>query len=625
MATRYHDIDTPMDAPLPEANLTLAEELTSKVSEFTQVIGRHNPYSMRGLVARPMFVLRELAHRGTDCEHEKECGMTRRESLRRWTSLRTRGVASLLVIASMVVFAMPGIRGALAQVIISDRHAEVIAQGVDTIPSGQVVWRVSQGNAPIATASAKATYPLGFVFVPQGKVQVDFSGSGDRVVLQDGEALFQRAGTEQGRKGTDTTAAAYLGIELVPAAQANAGANGSQVLTASAPFPAPSGDHDINLVRDVLQGAEDGLLPGSANPIYLYVTTGDLKVETADGNHTPLNAGQGGLFTGQLKIHAGPTNGAKYLAAIIGDEVAKGAGTGGGAGTGTGTNGQNKVTPVPVATTAGPGATPVTPTDTGSLQVTVHQCPADANPPAGDFTHCKDVDAGAGAVVQDVTLGTTFPLASAPMRPAMTFNYLWDKIPVSSYTLDPKLPGSVWTLVNYGIVGPQTHTDIFDVKAGQTTFVEAFVYASAGTPAPSGSGAGMGIGQLRVTVYQCAADPSGGDTSSCMTTDAGPNATVQNVALTSAFLVQLAPARDGVAYVWATIPADDYRLDAFVDPPSTDLTYVTVAGPPPTGGTGAFAVAVGGTTDVGVYIYPATGSSMPTETPTVEPIGSPTP
>lgn len=530
-------------------------------------------------------------------------------SNKHWTSIWMRSAVSLLAIASMLMFAMPGIRSALAQVIVSDRHAEVIAQGVDTMPAGQVVWRVAQGSAPVAPSSAKATYPLGFVFLPQGKMQVDFSGSGDRVVLQDGEASFQRAGTEQVRKGTDTAAAAYLGIELVPADQANVGANGSQVLTASAPFAAPTGDHDVNLVRDVLQGAEDGLLPGSVNPIYVYVTTGDLKVETADGNQTPLTAGQGALFTGQLKIHAGPTNGAKYLAAIIGDETAKGAGTGGGNGAG----GQNKVTPTP-------GATPNTGLNTGGLQVTVHLCPAEANPPAGDFTHCKDVDAGAGASVKDVTLGTQYPLSSAPIRPAMTFNYLWDKFTVSSYTLDPGLPGSVWTLVNYGISGPQTHTDIFDVKAGQTTFVEAFVYSSAGTPAPSGSG----TGQLRVTVYQCAADPERANDSNCMATDAGPNATVQNVALTSAYLVQLAPARDGATYVWETIPVDDYALHAFIDPPSTDAMHISVTGPMPTGGTGDFAVADGGTTDVGVYIYPTTGS-MPTatETPTVEPVSSP--
>ncbi|MGI8486120.1 MAG: hypothetical protein ACR2OU_17910 [Thermomicrobiales bacterium] len=547
------------------------------------------------------------------------------EPIRRWVSLRARTVVSMLAIASMLMFAMPGIRSALAQVIIGDRHAEVIAQGVDTMPAGQVVWRVSQGNAPVAPSSVKATYPLGFVFMPQGKMQVDFSGSGDRVVLQDGEASFQRAGTEQRRKGTDTAAVAYLGIELVTADQENVGANGGQVLTASAPFAAPTGNHDVNLVRDVLQGAEDGLLPGSANPIYVYVTTGDLKVETADGNQTPLTAGQGALFTGQLKIHAGPTNGAKYLAAIIGDETAKGAGSGGGngagsgagAGTGGGGGGQTKVTPLPVVPTPGPGATPVSSTNTGSLQVTVHQCPAEANPPAGDFTHCKDVDAGAGALVKDATLGTTFLLASAPVRPAMTFNYLWDKFPVSSYTLDPKLPGSVWTLVNYGIAGPQTHTDIFDVKSGQTTFVEAFVYSSAGTPAPSGSG----TGQLRVTIYHCAQDPAISRTSGCVPTSAGPNATVQSVALTSAFLVQLAPARDGETYVWSAMPADDYRLDAFVDPPSTDLMHIAVTGAPPVGGVGDFSVEPGGTTDVGVYIYPASGGGgMPTVMPSGTPI-----
>lgn len=529
-------------------------------------------------------------------------------------SKRTRVFASMFVILSMVAFAMPGVRGALAQTIISDRHAEVVAQGVDTMPAGQVVWRVAQGTAPVANDSAKATYPLGFVFVSQGEIQVDFSGTGSRVLLQDGEGSFQQGSTEQRRKGTDTTAGAYLALELVPADQANAAVNGNQLLTASAPFAAPTGDHDVNLVRDVLQGAEDGLLPGTAVPTYVYVTDGDLEVETADGNRTPLTTGQGGLFTGALKIHAGSSNGAKYLAAIIGDESAKGsgagsgnrAGNGSGAGNGAGKGGgQNK--PVPASTPKPGAATPVSGLDTGSLQVTVHQCPPEANPTAGDFTHCKDVDGGAGAVVQDITLGATFPLASAPIRPAMTFNYLWDAIPASSYTLDPKLAGSVWTLVNYGIAGPQTHTDIFDVKAGQTTYVEAFVYSSNATPPSSG----MLSGKLRVTVYSCTADPSMGDTSSCMTIDAGPNATVQDVPAVNAYLLQLAPMRDGAAYVWNAMPQASYELHAFIDPTSTDLAYVTVSysGPMPAA-SGDFGVAAGGTTDISVYIYPTTG--MPT-------------
>jgi len=525
-------------------------------------------------------------------------------------SLRTRGIVSMFVIVSMLAFAMPGIRGVLAQTIISDRHAEVIAQGVDTLPAGQVVWRVAQGTAPVVNDSAKATYPLGFVFVPQGKIQVDFSGTGSRVLLQDGEGSFQQAGTEQRRKGTDTTAGTYLALELVPADQGNAATNGNQVLTASAPFTAPTGDHDVNLVRDVLQGAEDGLLPGTAIPAYVYVTNGDLEVETADGNRTPLTMGQGGLFTGALKIHAGSSNGAKYLAAIIGDESAKGSGAGsGGSGAGNGNgSGQNK--PVPVSTPKPGAATPVSGLDTGSLQVTVHQCPPAANPAAGDFTHCKDVDGGAGAVVKDITLGTTFPLASAPIRPAMTFNYLWDAIPASSYTLDPKLAGSVWTLVNYGIAGPQAHTDIFDVKPGQTTYVEAFVYSSNATPPSSG----MLTGQLRVTVYSCSADPSMGDTSSCMTVEAGPNATVQDVPPVNAYLLQSAPMRDGAAYVWEAIPQASYELHAFIDPPSTDSAYVTVSysGPMPPGGSGDFGVAVGGTTDVRVYVYPAGGMTPAT-------------
>ncbi len=251
----------------------------------------------------------------------------------------------VIAFIALVLALAPSLRGAFAQVIDPNQHAEVVAQGVGTMPTGQVVWRVTQGVAPQASASQQSTYPLGFVYVATGTMQIGNSGTGNRVLLQDGEASFQADGAQQRRKSATTAAVPYLGIELATAAQANTASPNNTLLTTSDAFAAPSGDRDVNLVRDVLADNESGGLPGSDNPTYVYVTIGAITVTPAGGSATTLNAGQGQLFTGALQIQAGQ-NGGTYLAAGIGaqatsDNLGGGNGSGSGSGSGNGNGSGN--------------------------------------------------------------------------------------------------------------------------------------------------------------------------------------------------------------------------------------------------------------------------------------------
>lgn len=89
-----------------------------------------------------------------------------------------------------------------------------------------------------------------------------------------------------------------------------------------------------------------------------------------------------------------------------------------------------------------------------------------------------------GLLINNVT-DESVTLSSAPLRPAMTHNYEWDALPVATYQLDTQLLGESWILVNFGIAGPQVHQDTFEVRKGEHTFVELFLYNGSMTPTPT--------------------------------------------------------------------------------------------------------------------------------------------
>lgn len=96
-----------------------------------------------------------------------------------WTDGRQRGTIAVALLPTSTPWT-------LAQTVMSDRPAEVIAQGDGEIPDGEAIWR----DAEVAERET------GFVVVPQGRATVADMAPGQRAMLTDAEAAFQAAGAE---------------------------------------------------------------------------------------------------------------------------------------------------------------------------------------------------------------------------------------------------------------------------------------------------------------------------------------------------------------------------------------------------------------------------------------------
>jgi hypothetical protein len=226
-------------------------------------------------------------------------------------------------------------------------HAEVIAQGVVPLPSPRASWRIESVSAPLPDQAASQSWPLGFVLADNGAILVSDHATGHLSRLADGEASFVRNQTTQTRTSLGSTAATYDELALLPAGTEKAVTDGSKLVFQSDAFSVPQGDHDLDLVRDVLAPGESGKLADQGTPVLVLATNGSLTVKTsADAVARTLAAGKAGLFTGSLTISASGNAHATYIAAVIGPEV--------------------KLPVTPTATAAPP---------TGTTEATVLACP----------------------------------------------------------------------------------------------------------------------------------------------------------------------------------------------------------------------------------------------------------
>jgi hypothetical protein len=232
-------------------------------------------------------------------------------------------------------------------------HAEVIAQGVATLPA-QAAWRaVFYSVAPGSAAELPADGP-GFVLVDTGGVLANETGASS--LLAPTEAAFHNASVTRLLPLGDRPAGLF-DIDLVPTDKAKETGDGIPVF-ASDPFAAPSGARDIDLVRDLLQPGESTTVIGNESPVPVLVTLGAVQVEATDGSTKSLKVGEAATFSGDVVVTAQGQAPATFVAAVIGREA-----------------------PAAAAT---PGATPQA-AAVGSVQVTVYACPplvtaADASP-----------------------------------------------------------------------------------------------------------------------------------------------------------------------------------------------------------------------------------------------------
>lgn len=200
-------------------------------------------------------------------------------------------------------------------------HAQVVAQGVVEMPSGDVAWRAVAHTAlpePDAEASAGA---LGFVLADRAPILLTDEESEARTLLKPGEAALIRPPSTPRVASIGEDEVAYYELDLVPTQDAGDVGDG-EVLFASMAFPAPDGDRDVDLVRDVLAAGEEGELASAASPLLILATAGEIEVLIGESTQgITLAAGEATSFAGDLTLRATGAKPAAYVAAVIGPDV----------------------------------------------------------------------------------------------------------------------------------------------------------------------------------------------------------------------------------------------------------------------------------------------------------------
>lgn len=237
-------------------------------------------------------------------------------------------------------------------------HAQVIAQGVATMPD-QAVWRVGFHSIDPGSAAELSAGGPGFILVDTGGVVV---AEGARsTLLAPAEAAFHASPASQLIPIGERPSGVFA-LDLVPPDAADDAGGGIPVY-ASAPFQAPNGNRDIDLVRDLLEPGESTTVIGNSAPVLVLATLGSLRVEATDGSTASLKVGEAGTFSGDVVLTAEGQVPSSVIAAVIGREAPS------------------------AAAAATPGATPV-PASVGSVQVTVYACPPLVEPDQASPGRC---------------------------------------------------------------------------------------------------------------------------------------------------------------------------------------------------------------------------------------------
>ena len=207
-------------------------------------------------------------------------------------------------------------------------HAEVIAHGVVAMPAEELTWRLYDGSAGAADEAEPLTteWP-GFLLGGEDPTLVDVDG--DRSVVSDGKATLVREGVDLTVSSLDGDETDYGWLTLT---DAGLDEDDDALAFLGDPFDAPSdGEHQVDLVRDVLADDEETDIAAGVAPTVLIVVAGEasVAVEGPDGDSERLEEGDGYVADGLLTVRA-REDGTVILAAVIGEEIASG-GSGGNA------------------------------------------------------------------------------------------------------------------------------------------------------------------------------------------------------------------------------------------------------------------------------------------------------
>jgi hypothetical protein len=198
------------------------------------------------------------------------------------------------------------------------RHAQVIAHGVTPMPGDETAWRLTVDRAAPPTRANAEEQPAGFILADKGVVALVDREERRLARIAPGEAVWTEPGAMRAVIGIERKAPDYYDIALVPATDL---ADGNSGLIGGTPFIAPSGDaFDVDLIRDVLNRAEENLVSTGPSPALLLVTSGTVFVESSSGP-VEMTTGQAAQVAGDVVITGASRMPAAFVVARIGPEV----------------------------------------------------------------------------------------------------------------------------------------------------------------------------------------------------------------------------------------------------------------------------------------------------------------
>lgn len=216
------------------------------------------------------------------------------------------GAVSLLVLSLVAVY--PAIVRAQDRSVAGD-HAEVVAQGVSTLTGDRLAWRVVQDSAEPAGTAEFQQRALGFAVATNDTFLQTEQSTGQRTLVEPGEAVFSPNGAYQSRESQTVNPVSYVRIGLVAESEAS-DAQGDTLIYAGDGFDVTAGDFDIQLIGVKLAPNETTTLATTGTSL-VFVTEG-----SADLGSETLDAGEAISIEGAVQIQAHDAAVRAYVATV---------------------------------------------------------------------------------------------------------------------------------------------------------------------------------------------------------------------------------------------------------------------------------------------------------------------
>ncbi|MDQ3696037.1 MAG: thrombospondin type 3 repeat-containing protein [Chloroflexota bacterium] len=526
----------------------------------------------------------------------------------------------ILVLAfGLIVVATPSVARQGQPIPSAQGHAQVIAQGVSSLPAGEAAWRVVYQTIEPDRAPTALAADLQFMLVDQGALLLEDAAGEPEKLLGQGEATFAGPAPERYGVAIDDRPAGFYAIDVIAPAEADEAGAGFPVY-AGVPFASPPGERDFKLIRDVLVPGERATIaatePGA--PILVLATLGMITVDAADGGDpVELRVGQAAEFSGEVTVRGEGLAPATFVAAVIGRAV-------------------------PEAAAGSPVASPAA--GLGTVAVRLHACPAGMRPGESNTNLCPpDFNAVALNLIHVLDGGQERNLG-APT--ADEFDLRWTNLPAGDYLLRATgfgpgldrffiagLAGAAGDAARGYPVGPDGGYQV-PIIAGETSFqLDVYAFASRdelppGTPVArtTTEAVRQDTGAIAVRVFAC---PTVGlfsfDPLACALATPPFDVSLASVGLPAPLtLANTSPGAEGFQR-WTDLEPGTYILQVPRLPAAT-VAYFVIESPAVAllaDGTG-YAVTVGEAGDIAIDLYTVGPEPLPpTAVATVVPTPTP--